>query len=595
MKKKSRKIAIACLMALAMTVTALPVQLLSGIFRDSFVVNADGNDSSYVEISSDNETQIGVREYLPAYGYYKYGYSEQIYTADELGNADLDIVALSVKVTSAQYALKGDIYLCDTDKTSFADSSETIYIQDATLVYQGDMPFDQSGWVILGFNQSTFHHSKDKNLVVITVNKTMEWSNNRSAFAVCAGTENCSVADYTDNGELLPGSSGGHFQQDNMKNFIRFYSELSSYSLTYVANGGEGDDVVDTAYPDANLKVRNEIFTREGYGLACWNTQPDGGGTTYNPRDIITMNSDITLYAQWEVCDYVTVGKEQIQTNECPVIAFAQYSYSEQIYTAGEIGDLTSIGAISFDAMDAFRNPCSWSIYLLDTDKEWFDNKTDYVPLDDAVLVFDGTFTIDDAGWNKIVFDVPFYHNPQKNLVVITIDQSGISDDDVFFAFYQGQAKCTVFDYSYTYEVLPGISQDFKGTFDYKNVIRLHTSEEDAVTVTCKANGSGENDAIYAVASDTFTLKHNPFSYAGHTFTGWNTEADGSGDDYQDCATLSVTDDVVLYAQWDSVPTIWYNSNDGTYGRVAQTIDQENIVVLNNCFFNLHGSFQVKG
>ena len=590
MKRYTWKAAIASLMVMAMTVTVLPAQILSGLIGKPAEVNADGNNTSRLEIGTDDPEVMGEDDLLPAYGYYNYGYSEQIYTAAEVGNDDMDIGAIAFYVSSAHFALNGEIYLCDTDKTDFSGSNDTIPLSDATLVYKGDLPFDQSGWVTLVFNKTAFYHSKDKNLAVITVNTTGKWQNSHSSFAVFDGDNNCAVLAYTDDGRMNPGDYSSNFSQSNQKNCIQLISTTEIGTVSYMANDGTYGSCEQLFERNSDFQLNAGVFVNPFFEFDGWNTDPYGNGVSYESGETVNFQTSITLYAQWIEVDYLTVGIEKYQTNEGPVIAFSPYSYSEQIYTAEEIGDLTSVGAISFKAVDSFAKPCSWSIYLLDTDKESFDNKTDFVPLDDAVQVFDGTFTVEQTGWFKIDFDIPFYHNPQKNLVVITINRSGQNDNNVNFAFYEGQAKCLKYDYSGESAVIPGVSANSNGigVFDYKNVIRLYPSEADAITVTCKANGSGEEDEIYAVASGTFTLKQNTFSYDGHVFTGWNTEADGSGEAYGEGDTLAVTSDVVLYAQWDSVPTIWYNSNDGTDNRVAQTIGQESTVILNNCFFNLH-------
>lgn len=62
--------------------------------------------------------------------------------------------------------------------------------------------------------------------------------------------------------------------------------------------------------------------------------------------------------------------------------------------------------------------------------------------------------------------------------------------------------------------------------------------------VTYHANGSGEADVEHNVSA----VEANMFTWAGHSFTGWNTAADGSGDPY--AVGASVTGDLELYAQW---------------------------------------------
>ena len=56
---------------------------------------------------------------------------------------------------------------------------------------------------------------------------------------------------------------------------------------------------------------------------------------------------------------------------------------------------------------------------------------------------------------------------------------------------------------------------------------------------------------VQKVAPSTATpLLSNPFTREGYNFTGWTTEADGSGTSYADGANITLTADTTLYAQW---------------------------------------------
>ena len=70
-------------------------------------------------------------------------------------------------------------------------------------------------------------------------------------------------------------------------------------------------------------------------------------------------------------------------------------------------------------------------------------------------------------------------------------------------------------------------------------------------TIAFYANG-GEGTMTPQSAADgsLIALKANEFTYEGYDFDRWNTKADGSGDAYEDCATLMVTQNLSLYAQW---------------------------------------------
>ncbi len=72
-------------------------------------------------------------------------------------------------------------------------------------------------------------------------------------------------------------------------------------------------------------------------------------------------------------------------------------------------------------------------------------------------------------------------------------------------------------------------------------------------TVTFDANGgSGVMQPETANAQTPLTV--NRFTWSGHTFTGWNTDANGNGTSYADGSTYSFTASVTLYAQWTQNP-----------------------------------------
>ena len=75
------------------------------------------------------------------------------------------------------------------------------------------------------------------------------------------------------------------------------------------------------------------------------------------------------------------------------------------------------------------------------------------------------------------------------------------------------------------------------------------------VAVTFDANGgmgTMENQIfIYNVEN---ALTANAFTRDDYSFSGWNTEADGTGNPYIDEAGVTLTDNLTLYAQWSAKP-----------------------------------------
>ena len=98
-------------------------------------------------------------------------------------------------------------------------------------------------------------------------------------------------------------------------------------------------------------------------------------------------------------------------------------------------------------------------------------------------------------------------------------------------------------------------------------------------TIRFNGNGatSGEMTDLAMTFGEAKTLPANAFTWAGHEYTGWDTEANGSGAHYGDAAEVTdlTTEDnvvVVLYAQWSVNPFhIDYDGNGATSGEMATT------------------------
>lgn len=77
------------------------------------------------------------------------------------------------------------------------------------------------------------------------------------------------------------------------------------------------------------------------------------------------------------------------------------------------------------------------------------------------------------------------------------------------------------------------------------------------LTVTFEANRSEEYPAEGTMAPQSVTAKKdtalnaNTFTREGYNFLNWNTAADGTGDSYADGATVNLTENTTLYAQWE--------------------------------------------
>lgn len=111
-------------------------------------------------------------------------------------------------------------------------------------------------------------------------------------------------ADY--DGEYAVGMTGGKIRLTlkDIRYPTRVRVNLTTHfsAITYHPNGGEGEAV--TELYDRSVHTRpntaTELFTREGFTLTGWNTEPDGSGTRIGLGSRADAdNLGISLYAQW--------------------------------------------------------------------------------------------------------------------------------------------------------------------------------------------------------------------------------------------------------------------------------------------------------
>ena len=87
--------------------------------------------------------------------------------------------------------------------------------------------------------------------------------------------------------------------------------------------------------------------------------------------------------------------------------------------------------------------------------------------------------------------------------------------------------------------------------------------------VSFDANGGSGNmeDMLNREYDDNMSLTANTLTFDEHTFSGWNTQADGNGTSYANESYDNITSEdgvtVILYAQWDAVFYDIKTSDDG--------------------------------
>ncbi len=119
------------------------------------------------------------------------------------------------------------------------------------------------------------------------------------------------------------------------------------------------------------------------------------------------------------------IGDGSTTTNQyLPSFSHYNYSLSQQIYTAEEIGRTGNINSLSFFNTGGEKTR-SYDIYLVHTEKTAFDGTQDWISVTETDRVFSGTVTMRSGDWTEIAFDTPFAYNGTSNLAIIMDDNSG--------------------------------------------------------------------------------------------------------------------------------------------------------------------------
>lgn len=150
-----------------------------------------------------------------------------------------------------------------------------------------------------------------------------------------------------------------------------------------------------------------------------------------------------------------------------------------------------------------------------------------------------------------------------------TLTKSGTEHGTLTF-FSSNDAIATVNASGTVHAVSPGnvtitASWSKSGSYCSKEIPINFTITGD-VTVTFDANGGSGSMASQVVPYATSTVLNtmSGLSKAGMTFVGWNTAADGSGTSYANGASVKLTTNTTLYAQWGTTCTITLHRNGET-------------------------------
>jgi len=137
----------------------------------------------------------------------------------------------------------------------------------------------------------------------------------------------------------------------------------------------------------------------------------------------------------------VTIGDPTGTTTSSylPTYSFYKYSWTQQIYTAEEIGMAGTINSFTMWLKNTTSYARNVTIYMKNVDKDAFTSTTDWVPMLPTDIVCTATISNQLSTNQEVTFtlDVPFEYDGESNLLICFHDMTGS---------YSSGVNCIVFE-----------------------------------------------------------------------------------------------------------------------------------------------------
>jgi M6 family metalloprotease-like protein len=167
------------------------------------------------------------------------------------------------------------------------------------------------------------------------------------------------------------------------------------------------------------------------------------------------------------------IGTAETTYYYLPVNTYYNYTYSQMIYTAAEIGTSMNINKIAFNyaTNNTLDTKTNCTIYMGNTPQSTFSgaNANNFVPINQLQVVYQGPLNCT-TGWNEIALDNNFAYSDTSNLVIAIDDNSGSYNSSSYkFACSSTSGYASLTFYSDNSNPDPSNLSSFSGTKTRKN------------------------------------------------------------------------------------------------------------------------------
>ena len=353
-----------------------------------------------------------------------------------------------------------------------------------------------------------------------------------------------------------PRTSGGTFTMP--ASHVTLYAQWNPQTLAISYNGNGGTNVPggQNGVVDSSVTISATVPTRTGYTFTGWNTAANGSGTSRASGATFVMpTTAVTLFAQWQAIPYAVTYEANNGTG-APTATSHTYldtvTLSSTLPTRagywfngwnteanGSGSGYTDGGSLTMPA----ANVTLYAQWVADLYRVVYNANGGVDAPADQVLATDSTVAISSTVPTRVGFDFRYW----------TTTQNGTGST------YSNPAAGSAVD---NFTMPPSNT-----TLYAQWAVRSYQFAYDA------NGGTGAPSGASTAYGSTVTVSATVPTRLGHTFTGWNTAANGSGTSYVSGNTLAMpASALTLYAQWTADNySITYFANGGSSAPVAQT------------------------
>lgn len=491
------------------------VKAVSGDSGSNWSKPVNFRPTNCLNIVIGDEATTNYSPYYPVTMPYNYSLTEQIYTADEIG-IEGTIYSISFYYNSSySFSMSNlKVYMMNVTRSVFiSNNNDKVSLYDNNLVWTGTLSASEPGWVTIDLD-TPFEYNGNSNLLVAVYDNVNGCftDNHRFLTTSCTGAKclywysNSYVPNLTSNTY-----SGSRYYPAYRNNILidilpptcpkpvnlqatLTETDATVATLSWTENGSANDWVLQYG-SDKTFAEGTYSEMTSGFVVDCTTITANLTNLTPEQRLYARVKANCgggdeslwskTIEFRPTTCDIVQILGNYGSTDYMfPVAMSYNYSLSQQIYTAEEIGAEGMIYSISF-RYNSSSYPFTMNgidVYMKNVTRNVFASQYDNEPLSSSNRVWTGTLSATEAGWITINLDTPFAYDGVSNLLVAVWDAtSGKFTSDYKFNTGTCSGYKSIVWYGDSTTPIPypiqnypnGVYSNYTGWNTYRNQIQL--------------------------------------------------------------------------------------------------------------------------